>query len=164
MATAMTSGTNQPETWSASRWMGARLRCASATICTMRASMVSRANLLGPHHEAAGAVHRAADDFDPGSLLTGIDSPVTIDSSTATWPSDHLAVDRHFLAGAHAQASPTAICSMSTSSSTAIRHHAACRLGRQAEQRPDGAARLLARPESSTCPRSTSLITAAASK
>ena len=31
-ATTMTRGTNQPETWSASRWIGARLRWASATI------------------------------------------------------------------------------------------------------------------------------------
>jgi len=36
------SGHNQPATRSAIRWMGARERCASATICTMRASIVSR--------------------------------------------------------------------------------------------------------------------------
>ena len=39
---AMTAGTNQPETWSARRWIGARLRCASATSCTICASSVSR--------------------------------------------------------------------------------------------------------------------------
>ena len=44
-ATAITSGTNQPATWSASRWIGARLRCASATICTIRARTVSRPTL-----------------------------------------------------------------------------------------------------------------------
>ncbi len=38
----MTSGTNQPETWSAMRWIGARERCASATIWTIRDSIVSR--------------------------------------------------------------------------------------------------------------------------
>ena len=43
---AITAGTNQPDTWSASRWIGARLRCASATICTICASMVSRPTLL----------------------------------------------------------------------------------------------------------------------
>jgi hypothetical protein len=37
----MTTGTNQPETWSAMRWMGARLRWASATMCTIWDSMVS---------------------------------------------------------------------------------------------------------------------------
>jgi hypothetical protein len=38
----MTSGTNHPDTRSASRWIGARERCACATICTIFASMVSR--------------------------------------------------------------------------------------------------------------------------
>ena len=41
-ATTITTGTNQAATWSASRAIGARERCAAATICTMRASMVSR--------------------------------------------------------------------------------------------------------------------------
>ena len=87
-ATKMTAGTNQAETMSASRWIGARLRCASATICTMRASIVSRADLLGAHDEAAGAVDGAADHAaSSGSFSTGIDSPVTIDSSTALRPS-----------------------------------------------------------------------------
>ena len=40
----------------------------------------------------------------PTSLVTGIDSPVTIDSSTALRPSSDVAVDRHLLARAHAQA------------------------------------------------------------
>jgi hypothetical protein len=40
-ATSSTAGTNQPATVSASRWIGARLRCASATMATIRASMVS---------------------------------------------------------------------------------------------------------------------------
>src|SRR5215469_5549235 len=40
-AAAMTAGTNQAETWSARRWIGARLRWASATIWTMRESRVS---------------------------------------------------------------------------------------------------------------------------
>ena len=51
-ATAMTAGTNQPETWSASRWIGARLRCASATIATIWASMRVAPDLLGAHDEA----------------------------------------------------------------------------------------------------------------
>ena len=41
-ATAITSGTNHADTWSASRWIGARLRCACATMRTICASMVSR--------------------------------------------------------------------------------------------------------------------------
>ena len=35
IATRTTAGTNQAATMSASRWMGARLRCASLTICTI---------------------------------------------------------------------------------------------------------------------------------
>ena len=40
-AIAATSGTNQPEIRSAIAWIGARLRCASATIRTIRARTVS---------------------------------------------------------------------------------------------------------------------------
>ena len=40
-AMTMTARTNQPATRSASFWTGARVRPASATICTMRASSVS---------------------------------------------------------------------------------------------------------------------------
>ena len=40
-AVRITAGVNHPATWSASRWTGARLRWAAATICTMRASRVS---------------------------------------------------------------------------------------------------------------------------
>ena len=51
-AIAITAGTNQPETRSASAWIGARLRCASATSRTMRASSVSwptrRASMTRP--------------------------------------------------------------------------------------------------------------------
>ena len=41
MAMAMTAKTNQPATRSASFWIGARLRLASLTMWTMRASNVS---------------------------------------------------------------------------------------------------------------------------
>ena len=41
IAITMTAGTNQAETVSARRWMGARDRCASPTSDTMRASSVS---------------------------------------------------------------------------------------------------------------------------
>ena len=41
-AAAITAGTNQPATRSARRWIGARERCARATMSTIRASMVSR--------------------------------------------------------------------------------------------------------------------------
>ena len=40
-ATSMTAGTNHPDTVSASFWIGARERCASPTMRTIRASKVS---------------------------------------------------------------------------------------------------------------------------
>ena len=39
----------------------------------------------------------------PGCFSTGIDSPVTIDSSTELMPSSNDAIDRHLLAGTHTQ-------------------------------------------------------------
>jgi hypothetical protein len=80
-ATAITAGTNQPATWSARRWIGARERCACATICTICASMVSRPT-FARSITSRRLVERAADHLRAGSLVTGIDSPVTIDSST----------------------------------------------------------------------------------
>ena len=59
--TTITAGTNQPDTWSASRWIGARLRWASATSCTICDSIVSRPTLLRLDDERAGLVHGAAD-------------------------------------------------------------------------------------------------------
>ena len=41
--------------------------------------------------------------LSPASLVTGIDSPVTIDSSTCERPSITFAVDRDLLAGPHPQ-------------------------------------------------------------
>ena len=42
--------------------------------------------------------------LSPASLVTGIDSPVTIDSSIDDAALDDDAIDRHLLAGPHAQA------------------------------------------------------------
>ena len=86
-AEAMTAGTNQAATTSTRRWMGARLRCASATMCTIRDSMVSAPIFSAvitsvPVPLIVPPITLAADDFS-----TGIDSPVTIDSSTELVPS-----------------------------------------------------------------------------
>ena len=67
--TASTTGTNKPATLSASPWMGARLRCASATMLTICASSVSLPDPLRAHHEAAGAVDGAAGHLVAGGLL-----------------------------------------------------------------------------------------------
>ena len=63
-----------------------------------------RADPLGAHDEAAACVDRRADHAcRPGASSTGIGSPVSIDSSTLARAFQHDAVDRHLLAGAHAQ-------------------------------------------------------------
>ena len=69
------------------RWIGARLRCASATMATIRASMVSEPILSArmtsePVPFTVPPISRSPDCF-----ATGMDSPVTIDSSTALPPS-----------------------------------------------------------------------------
>ena len=62
------------------------------------------ADAFGAHDEAAALVDRPADRRGRRRVLaTGIDSPVTIDSSTALAAFDDFAVDRDLLAWAHAQ-------------------------------------------------------------
>ena len=51
--------------------------------------------------------------LSPGAFSTGIDSPVTIDSSTALVPSSTTAVDRHALARA-ARAADRRCCTLSS--------------------------------------------------
>ena len=102
-ATPMTAGTNMPATVSASRWIGARERCASPTrrtICASRVSLPTRwasiTNVPVPLTVPPVTLLRAC-------FSTGIGSPVTIDSSTVLVPSTTHAVDRHPLARPHAQ-------------------------------------------------------------
>ena len=136
------------DTWSARRWIGARLRCASATSCTICASSVSRPTFSAritrlPVWFIVPPITRS-----PGSFATGIDSPVTIDSSTAPLPSIDDAVDRHALARAARAAGrrPRPGRARPPPRRRPARH-AARGLRREIEQRADGAAGRLARPE-----------------
>ena len=83
----ITAGTNQPETWSASLWMGARLRWACATICTICASTVSRPTLSARMTKPPDWFMVPPITLSPTLLVTGMDSPVTMDSSMALRPS-----------------------------------------------------------------------------
>ena len=85
--------------------------------------------------------------FAPTSLVTGIDSPVTIDSSTALRPSTTAPSTGTFSPGRTRRRSPTWTLSSCTSSSVPSGHDAAGRLGREVEQGADGAARALAGPQ-----------------
>ena len=137
-------GRTSRTTWSARRWIGARralrlgdhLHDPREHACrapTLSASMTKRAGLI----ERA---RRSPCRRPP--CVTGMDSPVTIDSSTELRPSIELAVDRHLLARAHAQAvADGRPRSSGTSSSEPSVRHAARRLRREVEQRPDGARR-----------------------
>ena len=99
----MTSGTNQPETWSARRWIGARLRCACATICTICASTVSRPILSARITKAPLWFSVPPITLSPALLPTGIDSPVSMDFIDRASPLDDFAIHRNLLAGPHAK-------------------------------------------------------------
>ena len=87
IATAITAGTNQPATTSARRWIGARERCASATICTIWASMVSLPTRSARMTKLPDWLTVPPMTGSPGSFSTGMGSPVSIDSSTVLRPS-----------------------------------------------------------------------------
>ena len=94
----MTMGTKTAATRSAIRWMGARERCASATICTMRASIVSRPTFSATMTSAPVWLIVPPMTVSPMVLVVGIDSPVTRDSSTDGPSLLDRSVDRHLLA------------------------------------------------------------------
>ena len=100
----MTPGTNQPETVSASAWIGARERCASATMCTIRASRVSLPTRSARIMKLPVVLRVAPVTWSPGRLfdrhrLAGHHQ--FVDGALAF---EHDAVDRHLLAGPHPQA------------------------------------------------------------
>ena len=120
-ATRTTAGTNQAATRSAVRWMGARLRCASATISTMRASSVSAPTRSARMIRAPAPFTVPAISGSPGVLSTGMGSPVTIDSSTVPCPSITTPSTGTFSPGRTRSRSPGCTLSSVTSSSTASR-------------------------------------------
>jgi copper chaperone CopZ len=116
-ATAITSGTNQAETLSARRWIGARERCAAATIWTICASMVSRPTFSARIRTEPVVLSVPAMTLAPASLVTGIDSPVTIDSSSEERPSSTVPSTGTLSPGRTRSLSPTCTVSSETSSS-----------------------------------------------
>ena len=86
-ATAMTAGTNHPDTWSAMRWIGARLRWACATICTICDSTVAAPTFSERITSAPLVLSVAPISLSPTRLVTGKGSPVSMDSSTTLLPS-----------------------------------------------------------------------------
>ena len=86
-AATMTPGTNQAETVSARAWIGARERCASATMPTIRASRVSLPTRSASMTKEPVVLTVAPVTLSPGAFSAGTGSPVIIDSSTALRPS-----------------------------------------------------------------------------
>ena len=164
MATAITSGTNQAETLSARRWIGARERCAVATMSTMRASSVSRPTFSARSTKVPLVLSVPAITLAPGALVTGMDSPVIMDSSTAERPSITSPSTGTFSPGRTRRRSPTFTASSGTSRSppssilraVAGASFSSARIAPEVRSRADS---------SSTWPSSTSTVmTAAASK
>lgn len=86
-AASSTAGTNQPATVSAIRWIGARLRWASATMLTIRASMVSEPIFSAFITREPVPLNVLPISLPPVSLAVGMGSPVTTDSSPPLHPS-----------------------------------------------------------------------------
>ena len=148
-ATASTAGTNQPATRSASRWIGARLRCASATICDdLRQHRVACRPCSARITSAPVPLIVPPITLSPAAFVDRHRSPVTIDSSTALRPSITVPSTGTLSPGPHAQ--PVADLRPGRARSPRSPPSASQPprgLRRQVEQRPDGAAGLLARAQ-----------------
>ena len=83
----MTAGTNMPATLSAYFWIGARLRCALATICTIWLSTVSLPIRVASITRLPVPLIVAPVTGSPATFSTGTGSPEIIDSSTDERPS-----------------------------------------------------------------------------
>ncbi len=116
-ATSTTSTTNLPATTSAMRCIGALERWADATICTIWASMVAEPTFSERITSVPLVFSVAPISASPARLLTGIGSPVSMDSSTALPPSVTTPSTGIFSPGRTRSRSPTCTCASGTSSS-----------------------------------------------
>ena len=116
-ATSTTAGTKYPATRSASFWIGARLRCASATISTICESMVSAPTRLASTTSVPVPLIVAPVTGSPTAFSTGTGSPVSIDSSIDEWPSTTTPSTGALSPGRIRRRSPTLTLSSGISSS-----------------------------------------------
>lgn len=133
-AAATTSGTNQPATWSARRWIGARDRCAPTTMRTICASTVS-CRPVGAHF--FGTAKRSSvppTTRAPGPFGTGTASPVTRLSSTLEVPSSTSPSSGTLPPGRTRSRSPTAMAASASVVFPARRIEAARGRRRQVQQ------------------------------
>jgi hypothetical protein len=164
-AIAITAGTNQPATLSASRWIGARVRCAWLTICTICASMVSLPTRSAritrdPLPFMVAPITREAAVFS-----TGADSPVIMDSSTALSPSSTMPSTGIFSPGRTRSRSPGFTSSSGTSRSEPLSLIRRAIFGLRSSSARIALDVWLRARSSNTCPSNTRVtIAAAASK
>ena len=160
-----TAGTNHPATTSARRWIGARLRCASATIRTICESTVSSPTFVATMMKPPVPFTVPPITVSPGPFSTGIGSPLIIDSSMLLLPSCTSPSTGILSPGRTRRRSPSETSSSESSSSlpsSAMRRAVGGASSSSARMAPEVWLRALS---SSTCPSSTSVvITAAASK
>ena len=100
------------------RCMGALERCAWMTICTILANTVCEPILSARMINAPLVLSVAPISLSPILLLTGMGSPVNIDSSTALCPSVTTPSTGIFSPGRIRSKSPICTCVRGTSSST----------------------------------------------
>ncbi len=86
IAMEITTGTKTRLTRSARFWIGARDPCASRMSCTMRASALSLPSVVARAFRAPVPLIVPPTTRSPDRLATGMDSPVSMDSSTALLP------------------------------------------------------------------------------
>ena len=112
-----TTGTKTALTLSASAWMGAREPCASRMSCTMRASTLSAPTVVARYWKAPRPLTVPPTTASPGPFITGIDSPVSIDSSTSLAPLAMIPSTGTRSPGRTTTSSPGSTSSMSMSDS-----------------------------------------------
>ena len=86
-ATTKTTGTNTALTWSTSRCIGALAACASSTKRMMWDSTVCAPTAVRRTNTRPSPLMLPPWTRAPGALVTGMDSPVSMDSSACVWPS-----------------------------------------------------------------------------
>ena len=163
MARAITIGTNTPATWSASRWMGALLDCASSTSWTIWPRAESLPTRRARNVTLPVVFTVAPITSSPIFLGTGNGSPVSIDSSTADAPSVTTPSTGIFSPGFTITRSPGTTASTASSVSLPSRTTCAVRALRPARRRIACDVRPLARASSSRPSRMSAMIADTAS-
>ncbi len=111
---AITTGTNTPETLSATLAIGAFVAAASLTILIIWDRVVSWPTRLARQRRYPERFRVAAETKSPGPLSTGTLSPVRALSSTALAPSSTTPSTGMFSPGRTAKISPGTTCSTGT--------------------------------------------------